>query len=71
MLAKTKLVENWFKRIIWKNELQNSGDEVIKESIEKAKAFMPLEKKDVVVITGGYPNNDVNRTTNLMQIEEI
>ena len=51
--------------------LMNSTDEVIKESIEKAKAFMPLEKKDVVVITGGYPNNDVNRTTNLMQIEEI
>ncbi len=32
---------------------------------------MPLNTKDIVVITGGYPNNEENRTTNLMKIEEI
>ncbi len=51
--------------------VMNSTDEVLKNSIIKAKEFMPLKEKDIVVITGGYPNNDENRTTNLMKIEEI
>ncbi len=51
--------------------LMNSTDAVLKESVLKAKEFMPLESKDILVITGGFPNTDENRTTNLMKIEEI
>lgn len=49
----------------------NSTDEVITDAIVKAKEFMPLEEKDIVVITGGFPNNTETKTTNLMKIEEI
>lgn len=51
--------------------IMNSTDDVLKNSILKAKKFMELKEKDIVVITGGFPNNDSNRTTNLMKIEEI
>ncbi len=51
--------------------LMNSTDAVLNESIKKAKEFIDLKEKDVVVITGGFPNTDENRTTNLMKIEEI
>lgn len=51
--------------------IMNSTDEVLKESVKKAKEFISLESKDIIVITGGFPNNDENRTTNLMKIEEI
>lgn len=51
--------------------LMNSTDEVLNESVKKAKEFIDLKEKDIVVITGGFPNNDENRTTNLMKIEEI
>lgn len=48
----------------------NSVDEVLEESVSSAKKFMSLEKKDIVVITGGFPTG-VTKTTNLMKIEEI
>ena len=51
--------------------LMNSTDEVIGKSIEEAKKFLPLQKDDIIVITGGYPNTDEDRTTNLMKIEQI
>lgn len=46
-------------------------DEVIAESLEKAKEFMNLNKDDTVIITGGFPNTGVKKTTNLMKIEVI
>ena len=49
----------------------STTDEVIAESLKKAKEFMPLEKGDTVIITGGFPNTGVKKTTNLMKIEEI
>lgn len=49
----------------------NSTDEVLELSIEKAKEFMTLQEHDKVVLTGGFPNTDENRSTNLMKIEEI
>lgn len=49
----------------------NSTDEVLELSVEKAKEFMKLEKNDKLILTGGFPNTDENRTTNLMKIEEI
>ena len=51
--------------------IMNSTDAVLNESVKKAKEFISLESKDIIVITGGFPNNDENRTTNLMKIEEI
>ena len=44
---------------------------MLNESVKKAKEFTKLESKDIIVITGGFPNTDENRTTNLMKIEEI
>ena len=49
----------------------NSTDEVLTESVKKARETMPLEKGDIVLITGSFPNTGVSRPTNLMKIEEI
>ncbi len=49
----------------------NSTDEVLELSVEKAKEFITLNQGDKVVVTGGFPNTDENRTTNLMKIEII
>lgn len=49
----------------------NSTDEVLTESIKRAKQFMDLQKGDVVVTTGSFPNTGESRPTNLMKIEEI
>ena len=51
--------------------LMNSTDEVLEHSVAEAKRFTELESGDIVVITGGFPNTDENRTTNLMKIEII
>ena len=49
----------------------DTTDEVLIQSVEKAKEFMELNKGDLIVITGGFPNSDPKRITNLMKIEEI
>lgn len=49
----------------------NSTDEILTESISKAKEFMDLKPGDVVVTTGSFPNTGVANPTNLMKIEEI
>ena len=46
-------------------------DDVLLQSVEKAKEFMELNKGDLIVITGGFPNTETKRITNLMKIEEI
>ena len=51
--------------------LMNSTDEVLEHSVSEAKRFTNLSSGDIVVITGGFPNTDENRTTNLMKIEII
>ncbi len=48
-----------------------STDDVLLQSVEKAKDFMELNKGDLLVITGGFPNTETKRITNLMKIEEI
>ena len=48
-----------------------STDEVLLQSVEKAKEFMELNEGDLIVITGGFPNTETKRITNLMKIEEI
>ena len=49
----------------------NSTDEVLTESTKRAKQFMDLEKGDIIVTTGSFPNTGESRPTNLMKIEEI
>lgn len=49
----------------------SSTDEVLDKSIKCAKEKIELEKGDIVVITGSFPNTGDNRQTNLMKIEEI
>ena len=49
----------------------DTTDEVLTQSVEKAKEFMELIKGGLIVITGGFPNTETKRITNLMKIEEI
>lgn len=48
-----------------------STDEVLTESINKAREFMDLDKGDIVITTGSFPNTGIATPTNLMKIEEI
>ena len=54
-----------------KLDVCNSTDEVLERSVECAKEFVDLNKGDKVILTGGFPNTDNKRTTNLMKIEVI
>ena len=49
----------------------NSTDEILTESVSKAKEFMELHKGDILVITGSFPNTGISSPTNLMKIEEL
>ncbi len=46
-----------------------STDEVVNGAVEEAKKFVSLKEKDVIVITGGFPNNVPTKNTNFMKIE--
>lgn len=46
-------------------------DEVIDQAIKKAREFVAMQPKDIIVVTGGFPNTGIKKTTNLMKIEEI
>ena len=48
-----------------------STDEILTESVKKAKDYMNLEKDDIIVLTGSFPNTGVSHPTNLMKIEKI
>lgn len=48
-----------------------STDELIEEAIKKAKEFMSLKENDLIVVTGGFPNNTTVKTTNFLKIETI
>ena len=48
-----------------------STDEILTESVKKAKEYMNLEKDDIIVLTGSFPNTGVSHPTNLMKIEKI
>ena len=51
------------------NEL-DSLDEIIEKSKTIASEFLMLQKKDKIIITGGYPFEKV-KNTNFMKIEEL
>ena len=46
-----------------------STDEIVEDAIVKAKEFTKIEKDDLLIITGGFPNNA--KTTNFMKIEKM
>lgn len=48
-----------------------STDELVESAKEQAAKFMDLEENDTIVITGGFPNNDSNRSTNFLKIEQV
>ena len=50
-------------------EEYNSTDQIVEDSIAKAKEFTNVEKDDLLIITGGFPNTA--KTTNFMKIEKI
>ena len=52
-------------------KVYSSTDEVINAANVKAMEFANLENKDIIVITGGFPNDSTVKSTNLMKIEEI
>jgi len=52
-------------------EIYNSTDEVVKDAKIRATEFLNLKKNDIIVITGGFPNNTATKKTNFMKIEEI
>jgi pyruvate kinase len=47
----------------------NSTDEIVKDAVVKSKEFMDMNNGDLIVITGGFPNNE--KTTNFMKIEKL
>jgi pyruvate kinase len=53
------------------SRIYSSTDEIIIASKEEAMKFIPLKKKDIVIITGGFPNDLISKSTNLMKVEEI
>ena len=46
-------------------------DEVIEQAIKKAREFVAMQPKDIIIVTGGFPNTGIKKTTNLMKIEQI
>jgi len=52
-------------------KIYESTDEVVNDAKEKAMEFATLEKKDIIIITGGLPNDAIVKSTNLMKVEEI
>lgn len=51
--------------------IYNSTDEIVKDAREKANDFVGIEKDDILVITGGFPNTTEVKATNFMKIERI
>ena len=49
----------------------NSTDEIVEDAKIRATEFLNLKKNDIIVITGGFPNNNLVKKTNFMKIEEI
>ena len=52
-------------------DLFESTDQIVKDAKEKAIKFMDLKKEDVILITGGFYENDKKGKTNFMKIETI
>ena len=49
----------------------DSTDEIVEDAKRIYKETFKWNKDDIIIITGGFPNNVVNKTTNFMKIERI
>ena len=52
-------------------KIYETTDEIIEDAKEKANNFIDLKKEDIIMVTGGFPNNTEVKTTNFMKIEKI
>ena len=52
-------------------KIYETTDEIVEDAKEKAGKFINLEKEDIIMVTGGFPNNTEIKTTNFMKIEKI
>ncbi len=50
-------------------DVYESTDEIVLDAKKKCEKY--LNKKDLIVITGGFPNNTETKITNFMKIEEL
>lgn len=64
------LALNWAVYPVVTN-VYDTTDEIINDAKEKASNFITLNKEDLILITGGFPNNTEVKTTNFMKIEKI
>ena len=63
------LALNWgvYTKVV---NVYDSTDQIVADAKVKATEFLNLSKGDIIVITGGFPNNTIKKT-NFMKIEEI
>lgn len=64
------LMLNWAVYPVLTN-VYTKTDEIIEDAKVKANEFIGLNKDDIILITGGFPNNTEVKTTNFMKIEKI
>lgn len=64
------LALNWgvYPKVV---DVYNSTDEIVEDAKVRATEFLNLNNGDILVITGGFPNNEETKKTNFMKIEEI
>lgn len=48
-----------------------STDEIVSDAKKIYRELFNGNKDDIIIITGGFPNNTVNKTTNFMKIERL
>ena len=48
-----------------------STDEIVEDAKRLYKEMFNADSDDIIIITGGFPNNTVNKTTNFMKIERL
>ena len=48
-----------------------STDEIVNDGKSKALEFTDLKENDIILITGGFPNNTKLKSTNFMKIEKM
>lgn len=49
----------------------NNTDEIVEDAKKEASSLIPLKKKDIIIVTGGFPNNTQLKTTNFLKVEEV
>ena len=52
-------------------KIYDTTDEIVEDAKIKAREFIDLSKDDLILVTGGFPNNTEVKSTNFMKIEKI